>query len=61
MVYFNQDKERAQSAEERSEKMRRGAWYIFEDGHEEWCYGMSAQERRVLERRHGRIVRIIPE
>lgn len=39
--------------------MKKSAWYIFADGYEVWLYGMSAQERRVLESKHGKIVEII--
>lgn len=39
--------------------MKKSAWYIFADGYEVWLYGVSAQERRVLESKHGKIVEII--
>lgn len=35
-------------------------WYTFEDGTRFWIYGMSAHERKVEERKHGKIVSYIP-
>ena len=39
--------------------MKKSAWYIFADGYEDWLCGMSRQEQRVLESKHGKIVEII--
>lgn len=39
--------------------MKKSAWYIFADGYEAWFCGMSRQEQRVLESKHGKIVEII--
>jgi len=35
--------------------------YIFEDGYEVWFYGLSARERANEVRKHGKIVRFIPD
>lgn len=34
--------------------------YIFEDGYTVWVNGMSARERSIEVRKHGKIVRFIP-
>jgi hypothetical protein len=45
--------------EQRGEKkMKKSAWYVFADGYEVWLNGMSRQEQRVLESKHGKIVEI---
>lgn len=33
-------------------------WYkfTFADGYETWCRGLSAQERKVEERKHGKLI-----
>ena len=38
--------------------MKKSAWYVFADGYEVWLCGMSRQEQRVLESKHGKIVEI---
>ena len=38
--------------------MKKSAWYVFADGYEGWLCGMSRQEQRVLESKHGKIVEI---
>lgn len=38
--------------------MKKSAWYVFADGYEVWLNGMSRQEQRVLESKHGKIVEI---
>lgn len=35
--------------------------YIFEDGYTVWVNGFSAQEKKVEIRKHGQIVRFIPD
>lgn len=35
-------------------------WYKFADGTQAWFYGLSAQERKVEERKHGKVVSFIP-
>ncbi len=35
--------------------------YIFADGYKAWFNGLSAQERRNEERKHGKVVRFIHE
>lgn len=35
-------------------------WYWFQDGSVEWFYGMSKQERKVQEMKHGKIIRFKP-
>ena len=40
-------------------KSTRG-WYLFEDGYECWVNGFSAQERKVEERKHGKVIRFTP-
>lgn len=35
-------------------------WYEFEDGHIMWVYGMSAKEKKIETRKHGKIVRFTP-
>lgn len=36
-------------------------WYTFEDGTRFWTYGLSAQEKKVEIRKHGKIISFIPE
>ena len=40
-------------------KKTRG-WYFFEDGTEVWFNGFSAREKANEVRKHGRVVRFIP-
>jgi hypothetical protein len=35
-------------------------WYIFEDGTQAWFNGLSAQERKREELKHGKVMRFIP-
>lgn len=35
-------------------------WYLFEDGQYSWFNGLSAQEKRVQIRKHGKIVKFKP-
>lgn len=34
--------------------------YTFADGYTVWFYGLSAQEKRNEERKHGKVVRFVP-
>lgn len=34
-------------------------YYTFEDGYEVWVYGMSAQEKRYMISKHGKIIRFV--
>lgn len=43
-----------------AKKNTRGT-YIFEDGYEVWVNGMSARERSIETRKHGKIVQFIPD
>lgn len=38
--------------------MKNSGWYTFEDGYKAWFNGLSAQEKKVEIRKHGKIVRI---
>ena len=40
--------------------MTRG-WYEFEDGYVAWFNGLKGNERKVEIRKHGKIVRFIPD
>ena len=35
-------------------------WYTFADGTQTWFYGLSTQERKVEEHKHGKVVAFIP-
>lgn len=37
----------------------RGWWFLFEDGYEMWALGMSAQEKKIEVRNHGKLIRKI--
>ena len=34
--------------------------YTYEDGFQHWVLGMSASERRIEVRKHGKVVKYIP-
>lgn len=36
--------------------MRQAYWFTFEDGYSVCCFGLSAQELRVEESKHGKLV-----
>lgn len=40
--------------------MKNRGWYLFEDGYYCWVSGMSAQEKKVEIRKHGKIVQFTP-
>ena len=40
---------------------RTSGHYWFEDGYYCWVSGLSTQEKRVMVRKHGKIVKYIPE
>lgn len=40
--------------------MKKTGWYEFTDGYYAWFSGMSEQERKVLESKHGKILRFFP-
>lgn len=35
-------------------------WYLFEDGTEQWFFGLSRHEKANEVRKHGRIIRFTP-
>lgn len=35
--------------------------YIFEDGYTVWFHGLSAREKMIEVRKHGKVVRFIPD
>ena len=35
----------------------RGWYFQFSDGHYGWILGMSAQEKRIAEREHGKLIK----
>ena len=35
-------------------------WYTFADGTQAWFYGLSTQERKVEEHKHGKVVAFTP-
>lgn len=43
----------------KSNNYGRGFWFEFADGTNGWVLGMSAQEKRVEERKHGKLVKWI--
>lgn len=40
-------------------KSKNGYYFWFEDGYHGWVMGMSAQEKKVLQRQHGKLVKWI--
>ena len=42
-------------------KNNRQGWYYFEDGYACWTRGFSSQERGAEVRKHGKVVRFIPD
>lgn len=41
----------------KSNNYGRGFWFEFADGHHGWVLGMSAQEKRVEIRKHGKLIK----
>ena len=41
-------------------KNKTQGWYLFEDGYYCWYHGLSATERKMEERQHGKVVRFEP-
>lgn len=34
-----------------------GFWFEFHDGYHGWCLSMSTQEKRVEEKKHGKLIK----
>lgn len=41
-------------------KIKTQGWYTFADGYYCWYHGLSATERKMEERKHGKVVRFEP-
>ena len=41
-------------------KSRTQGWYTFADGYQAWYHGLSAHEKAVEIRKHGKIIEFIP-
>ncbi len=41
-------------------KNKTRGWYIFEDGYTCWYHGLSASERKMEIRKHGKIIKFSP-
>ena len=41
-------------------KSKNGYYFWYEDGYHGWVMGMSAMEKKALQREHGKLVRWIP-
>lgn len=39
---------------------RTQGWYTFEDGCMIWFHGLSAQEKKLEIKKHGKIIRFVP-
>jgi hypothetical protein len=58
--HYNKVRKQREENTKMAKKNTRGT-YIFEDGYEVWVNGMSARERSIETRKHGKIVRFIPD